>query len=362
MNKKISINFLHPQIYKINDIDEKLKLALKMLSISNLRYDFVWGENECDYLFISESIYYGEYCKQTRKKYNKILKQCSPILIFHAGECIEPDFNIFDYAVVFDRKLKYEDRCCRMPFSLRFYEAIVKETNYIDTEEKAQEELKKKKYFCNFIYSNGSAHENRDKLFYDISKYKKVYSLGKHLKNFEIPKNEIKVFNNWILESIEIKNKFKFSIASENASYNGYTSEKIYTSFQAHTIPIYWGDPLVKEEFNEEAFVNVNNFKSEKELIQYIKEIDENDELWCKIISKPWRNDKQIEEEKIQIDNYYNFMSNIFKQNLENAKRAAEGCHPDRYRKSFYKWKGWKSTARLIIGKVKYRLKEIIKK
>lgn len=361
MNKKrICINFLHPILYKFKSDREKLEKALQMLSINEMNYDFVWGEEKCDYLFISESIYYGEENKETRRRFKKIIKKCNPILIFHAGECIEPDFNVFDYAVVFDRNLKYDDRCCRMPFKLRFYEMYVKMKNDIVTMEDAKEELNRKQYFCNFIYSNGSAHTKRDELFYDISEYKKVYSIGKHLNNFNIPKDELKNSTNWIQESIELKGKFKFSIASENASYPGYTSEKIFTSMQAHTIPIYWGDPLVKQEFNEQAFINVNDFNSKQELIEYIEKIDNDDELWCEMVSKPWKTDKQVEEETEDINNYYDFLKNIFEQDLENAKRVAEGCHPERYRKSFMIWKTNKSLIRQCLGKLKYKLKEIV--
>ncbi len=361
MNKKrICINFLHPILYKLKSDREKLEKALKMLGISELNYDFVWGEEKCDYLFIGESVYYGEENKETRNRFKQILEKCNPVLIFHAGECIEPDFNVFDYAVVFDRNLKYGDRCCRMPFKLRFYEMYVKTKNDIMTMEQAKKELNRKKYFCNFIYSNGSAHPKRDKLFYDVSEYRKVYSIGKHLKNFEIPKDEIKKCDNWRQESIELKSKFKFSIASENACYPGYTSEKIFTSMQAHTIPIYWGDPLVKQEFNEEAFINVNDFNSKSELIEYIEKIDKDDELWCEIVSKPWKTDKQIEEEIEDINNYYDFFKNIFDQNIANAKRISEGCHPARYRKSFMAWKSYKSVLRKYLGKLKYKLKETI--
>ena len=360
--KEICINFLHPILYRIDNKEEKLNKAIELLAINKMPYKFVWGEDACDYLFISESIYYGEQNKETRKKFKEIIKKSNPILIFHARECIEPDFNVFDYAVGFDRNLSYDDRFCRMPFKLRFYETYVKDINNVDTIESAKEELKKKKYFCNFMYSNGSAHHKRDELFYDVSKYKKVYSIGKHLKNFEISKNEIKKYNNWILDSIEMKSKFKFSIASENACYPGYTSEKIFTSMQAHTIPIYWGDPIVKQEFNEEAFINVNDFKSENDLIDYIEKIDKDDKLWCEMISKPWKTNKQMEKEKNEINEYYKFFMNIFNQDLNNAKRVAEGCHPERYRRAFYMWKANKSLIRQYLGKLKYILKERIVK
>lgn len=361
--KKVIINFLHPHIYKAINDEEKINVVRGLLGIQEKELDceFVWGEEECDYLFVSESFYYGQYVKETRKKYNNILKRCNPIIIFHAGECIEPDFNLFDYAIVFDRNLKYDDRCCRMPTTLRFYKSIIIDKNYIDTKEKALEELKNKKYFCNFIYSNPDAHPNRDKLFYSLSKYKTVYSLGRHLNNFTIPKEELKNNDDWRKESIEIKSKFKFSIASENACYPGYTSEKIITSLEANTVPIYWGDPLIKLEFNEEAFINANDFSSFDELVEYIKEVDENDDLWSEIISKPWKTEKQIEDENIQIDNYKSFIKNIFMRDVLEGKRIAQGFHPNNYRNAFNEWENRKELKE-IINRIKTKIKNKVRK
>ena len=55
---------------------------------------------------------------------------------------------------------------------------------------------------------------------------------------------------NWMESSVEQKSYYKFTIAAENAAFPGYTSEKLMTSFQAHSIPIYWGNRDVVDEFN----------------------------------------------------------------------------------------------------------------
>ncbi len=311
-NNIIRICILHPQVSSVDWMFDFLK-------IPNEKYHFVWDDKNPDYIIASEWVYYES------EFFNKFLSLQKPnvINIFFAGECLEPDLNIFDYAIVFDKNLKYEDRVSRIP-TLQFFDRYINDS-FFETVEAPKELLKQKKYFCNFIYSNGNAHPNRDKLFYKISEYKKVDSLGPHLRNVEVKEPLV----HW-----SEKKRYKFSIACENACYKGYTSEKIITSFAANTIPIYWGDPLVENFFNPKAFINANN-KSFDEVLKIVQEIDNNDQLWCKIIAEPhildWQKENFIKEK----EEFQQFLYNIFDQEIEQAKRVGQGYHPTNYRKWF---------------------------
>lgn len=309
---KIRICILHPQVSSVDWMFDFLK-------IPNEKYHFVWDDKNPDYVIASEWVYYES------EFFNKFLSLQKPhvINIFFAGECLEPDLNIFDYAIVFDKNLKYEDRVSRIP-TLQFFGKYVNDS-FFETVENPKELLKHKTGFCNFIYSNGKAHPNRDKLFYKISEYKKVDSLGPHLRNVDVKET---------LVHFSEKKRYKFSIACENARYRGYTSEKIITSFISNTIPIYWGDPLVEEFFNPKAFINANN-KSFDEILKIVEEIDNNEELWCKIIAEPhildWQKENFIKEK----EEFQQFLYNIFDQKIEQAKRVGQGYHPGNYRKWF---------------------------
>lgn len=48
---------------------------------------------------------------------------------------------------------------------------------------------------------------------------------------------------------------YYFSVAVENASYPGYFTEKITDCFAAKTVPIYWGDPEIGRNFNEQGIL-----------------------------------------------------------------------------------------------------------
>ena len=80
---------------------------------------------------------------------------------------------------------------------------------------------------------------------------------------------------------------YKFTIAAENSSFPGYTTEKIIHPLSVGSIPIYWGSTTVGEDFNEKAFINLNNFSSTKEAVELIKEIDNDDILYKEILNEP---------------------------------------------------------------------------
>jgi hypothetical protein len=56
----------------------------------------------------------------------------------------------------------------------------------------------------------------------------------------------------------------------------------------ANTIPIYWGNPLVHEDFNTNSFINYYDFKNENEMIEYIIYLDNNNEEYLKKFKEPW--------------------------------------------------------------------------
>ena len=105
----------------------------------------------------------------------------------------------------------------------------------------------------------------------------------------------------------------------ENTEGNGYLSEKIIDSFMSGTIPIYYGDYMADEYINPKSYILIRGKNDMFEKIEYIKKIDNNDELYRKLL-----------RENIFIDNYYQkkienerieFLYHIFDQDKIKAKR-----------------------------------------
>ena len=224
------------------------------------------------------------------------------VRIFYTGECFVPDFNQCDYAVGFDR-LELGDRYIRIPIYLmnefkQNYEAIL--TRHPVT----MEDLQKRK-FCNFVVSNCFADDIRTKILDKVNEYKTVDSGGRYRNNI----------GGAVKDKLTFQQSYKFSIAFENCTYKGYTTEKIVQAFEAYTIPIYYGDPDVVIDFNEEAFINCHKYRDFDEVLDVIREIDNNDELALKMLNAdPLR----IRHDP---DKLRPFLYHIFDQDPDTARR-----------------------------------------
>jgi hypothetical protein len=189
------------------------------------------------------------------------------------GENIRPNFDFFDYVLGFDW-LTYGDRYYRLPL-YRCYDTW-RSLGCRPAVTHAQ--LQQKTGFCNFIYSNGDrADSTRTRFFHQLSKYKSIVSGGRHLNNLGY----------CVPDKLAFIKDFKFTIAFENESFAGYTTEKITDAFAAGTVPIYWGNPLIANDFDSGSFVNCHEFANFDQVIDYIIELDNNDELFLKKLNAP---------------------------------------------------------------------------
>ena len=129
-----------------------------------------------------------------------------------------------------------------------------------------------------------------------ISKYKHVDICGKANPNFPLPDGE--------KYKLDLISGYKFSLCYENSVTPGYHTEKLLHGIVAGNIPIYYGDKTVDKDFNPERFINAVDM-SDEELIEKIKEIDSNDELYNKILNEP------IFNKKVSLDDISNFIYKI---------------------------------------------------
>ena len=143
---------------------------------------------------------------------------------------------------------------------------------------------KDKEGFCSFVVRNGGCAE-RNELFHELSKYKQVDSGGPLFNNVGGPIDQ-DGFNSHVTKTNFIK-KRKFHIAYENSMYPGYVTEKILHGFLGESIPIYWGSPCVEMDFNQDAFISRHRFRSREEMINFVKVVDQNDDVYDAIMSQP---------------------------------------------------------------------------
>jgi hypothetical protein len=100
---------------------------------------------------------------------------------------------------------------------------------------------------------------------------------------------------------------YRFVIAAENCIKPGYLTEKLMNAFISGAIPIYWGDDeVVKDFFNPDAFVNMNNFQNIEDGVNFIIALDQDIERRYKMVSAPiWKNGVIPDLFRIAEDNYF---------------------------------------------------------
>ena len=59
---------------------------------------------------------------------------------------------------------------------------------------------------------------------------------------------------------------------------------------------IYWGDPKVSQDINPDCFINIHDYKSFDEAINYIKKVDNSVELQKQYLEAPFFRDNQVPE------------------------------------------------------------------
>lgn len=244
------------------------------------------------------------------------------VRILWTGENHQPDFNICDYAIGFSY-MQFEDRYKRIPlyyFYTQDYQKAIKKHLL------PENELLKKKKFCNFIYSNNKASEEREKFFDLLSEYKFVDSGGRYRNNI----------GGAVEDKYEFQKNYKFTIAFENSSSSGYTTEKILQAFSAGTIPIYWGNPNVGKDFNEKSFINCHNYRNFEEVIDVVRKIDNDDELFLQYIKEPIGTTEQFPEDSLV--EYKKYLIEICRQSPKDAYRRDRVFWGKRYEDNLKKW------------------------
>ena len=203
--------------------------------------------------------------------------------VYYTGENIPPNWRECDFALSYEH-LDHPDHHRLPNYAHSGYgpmAALVK--NDVD----AERVLAGKTGFCNFVYSNGHC-KFRTEFFDHLSKYKRVDSGGAVRNNMgsRIP--------NKSRGKLEFISRYKFTIAFENCSHPGYTTEKLAQPMWAGSLPIYWGNPVVHLDFNSKSFINYFDHGSVESLIERIIQVDRDDSLYLEYVRQPWLIDNRV--------------------------------------------------------------------
>ncbi|WP_075556620.1 glycosyltransferase family 10 domain-containing protein [Parabacteroides timonensis] len=263
-------------------------------------YDIIIDREHPDYLFFS---CFG----------NNHLFYTDCIKIFWCGENIIPDLNLCDYAVCLS-DIQAGDRIYHHYLTL-----YKKGRNAVKFNLTPDELLNRK--FCNFVYSNNdNAFPYRERIFKELSKYKRIDSGGAFLNNM----------GERVKDKLSFQREYKFSLAIENSSIRGYTTEKIYEPFLAQSLPVYWGNPNISSDYHPNSFVNLMQFSSVEEAVEEIIRLDKDDTAYLEKVMTPfWPYGNSFEEfYEIEMEKEKAFFRHIFDQPIDEAYRHTEyGCN-----------------------------------
>jgi hypothetical protein len=76
-------------------------------------------------------------------------------------------------------------------------------------------------------------------------------------------------------------------------------------------MPIYWGNPKISEEFNTNSFVNFYDFNNMNDMVEYIIELDKNNDLYIQKLKEYWFVNNVVPTNN-KIENIKSFLYKIF--------------------------------------------------
>jgi hypothetical protein len=130
--------------------------------------------------------------------------------------------------------------------------------------------LREPRGFCTYLHKyDDRSVAPRTRFFRILNRRKKVDAFGRAGNNtgLEIPgvAGEAKQ---------QVLRRGRFHITFENRLTPGWTTEKFTDAFEAHAIPIYWGDEHALRWFNPKAFINVRKFWDFQDCADFIVHLE----------------------------------------------------------------------------------------
>lgn len=196
------------------------------------------------------------------------LRLYQPLKIFYCSENVQLDSYKADYYISTNLGVhRYENKHLRFPHWKEHidwsHEDITRDTNTGNARRFGSfykiedlmipqgEEFLKKKNICFFTTH---LNEPRKSFYLNFSKNFRVDGYGKYFDK------GIKDHNSSHYNKKDIMKNYAFNLCPENIIYPGNYTEKIPDSFIGKCLPISWADNNINYEFNQKAFINLNDF------------------------------------------------------------------------------------------------------
>ncbi len=228
-----------------------------------------------------------------------------PFILGIAGESFNPSDGIANYSFSYQAdslsNMYYPSCITSIPYNLFHHNGVMTDIESSDLPFRLalthnQTDLKDdiafikgsfpKQRFCNFVASADSILRND--FVKQLHKYKRVDCAGSVLNNTdELQRRSSRYKSDWSQGKLRYIAQYRFTVAFENKSQPFYIAEKILHPLMVGSIPIYWGAPNIAQFFNPASFINCHDYASFDAVIERIKEIDSNPELYQQYLNAP---------------------------------------------------------------------------
>ena len=135
-------------------------------------------------------------------------------------------------------------------------------------------------WFC----SNQLTHGKREEYVKELQNHIPVHIYGKCGNMTCQPKNSPQC--NHLLDG------YKFYLSAENSLCPDYVSEKFYRALEQNVVPVVYGGADYTQYAPPHSFINVADFKTPKQLADYLKLLDSNDSLYLRYFE--WKKDWEV--------------------------------------------------------------------
>ena len=266
-------------------IGKKLVLITDATSSVDIEISSVYGEpgptdlkSKLIRLFHSKTpggVPFGSWAKGFNLQPNPTAK----VNIFFTGENERPPYGDWDAYLSFDlhdfgSKNAYLPlwwvTCTDLagPKSAPYLDEVIKVENLLSSR---KPNIKSRNRFC--VAFIGKAYPFRMQALSALSEIQKVEVFG------AIARKDVK-------SKFKESQNYKFVFAFENDLYPGYVTEKVIEAWATGAIPLYWGSDPAKY-INPKAVINLADFDSMREFVDFVKEVNDDSKLWEEIASQP---------------------------------------------------------------------------
>ena len=144
--------------------------------------------------------------------------------------------------------------------------------------------MQKEKGLAPIVYVQSDCYtpSDRERYVKELMQYIDIDSYGQCLNNRKMPDNINGFLKLHSSEYYKFLAQYKFNIAFENAVCNDYMTEKLFRPFEVGAVPIVMGSPAAKDWMpNAKSAVFVNDFKHPKDLADFVKYLNANDDEYA---------------------------------------------------------------------------------